>query len=88
MVGLQRPQFVLFGSSIVQLSYINEGWGAILAHIYARKKFWECNFHRAILCCDDSLQRMSQQGQPRANQCWRAPFSRSYPTRKRRHLLV
>ncbi|XP_061955239.1 GDSL esterase/lipase WDL1-like isoform X1 [Populus nigra] len=37
MVGLQRPQFVLFGSSIVQLSYINEGWGAILAHIYARK---------------------------------------------------
>jgi hypothetical protein len=31
---------VLFGSSIVQLSYINEGWGAILAHIYARKVFF------------------------------------------------
>ncbi|XP_073261377.1 GDSL esterase/lipase WDL1 isoform X4 [Populus alba] len=37
MGGLERPKFVLFGSSIVQLSYINEGWGAALAHIYARK---------------------------------------------------
>ncbi|CAK7343934.1 unnamed protein product, partial [Dovyalis caffra] len=37
MVGPERPQFVLFGSSIVQFSYVNEGWGAILAHIYARK---------------------------------------------------
>ncbi|KAK7836083.1 gdsl esterase/lipase cprd49 [Quercus suber] len=37
MVGPIRPQFVLFGSSIVQLSYSDEGWGAILADIYARK---------------------------------------------------
>ncbi|KAM3737705.1 hypothetical protein ACB098_09G076200 [Castanea mollissima] len=37
MVGPMRPQFVLFGSSIVQLSYSNEGWGAILADRYARK---------------------------------------------------
>ncbi|KAK2361083.1 GDSL esterase/lipase CPRD49 [Trifolium repens] len=31
-----RPQFVLFGSSIVQHSYY-EGWGATLSHLYARK---------------------------------------------------
>ncbi|XP_057984254.1 GDSL esterase/lipase WDL1-like isoform X2 [Malania oleifera] len=37
MVGPGRPQFVLFGSSIVQFSYSNEGWGATLADIYARK---------------------------------------------------
>ncbi|XP_031261944.1 GDSL esterase/lipase CPRD49-like isoform X3 [Pistacia vera] len=37
MVGPERPQFVLFGSSIVQLSFSNEGWGSILADIYARK---------------------------------------------------
>ncbi|KAJ7959655.1 GDSL esterase/lipase CPRD49 [Quillaja saponaria] len=37
MVGPVRPQFVLFGSSIVQLSFSNGGWGAILADIYARK---------------------------------------------------
>ncbi|KAL3585766.1 hypothetical protein D5086_012633 [Populus alba] len=37
MVGPERPQFVLFGSSIIQFSYSNEGWGALLAHIYARK---------------------------------------------------
>ena len=37
MVGPQRPQFVLFGSSIVQLSYANGGWGAILSDVYARK---------------------------------------------------
>lgn len=37
MVGPVRPQFVLFGSSIVQLSYSLQGWGAILAHLYARK---------------------------------------------------
>jgi hypothetical protein len=40
MVGPERPQFVLFGSSIVQFSYSNEGWGALLAHIYARKVFF------------------------------------------------
>ncbi|KAL9230194.1 hypothetical protein vseg_005579 [Gypsophila vaccaria] len=37
MVGPTRPQFVLFGSSIVQLSFSNGGWGANLADIYARK---------------------------------------------------
>ncbi|OWM87428.1 GDSL esterase/lipase CPRD49 [Punica granatum] len=37
MVGPQRPQFVLFGSSIVQLSYSNGGWGAILSDVYSRK---------------------------------------------------
>ncbi|XP_019465446.1 PREDICTED: GDSL esterase/lipase CPRD49-like [Lupinus angustifolius] len=31
-----RPKFVLFGSSIVQFSY-HEGWGATLAHLYARQ---------------------------------------------------
>lgn len=37
MVGLSRPSIVLFGSSIVQYSFSNGGWGAILADIYARK---------------------------------------------------
>ncbi|XP_072969192.1 GDSL esterase/lipase WDL1 [Typha angustifolia] len=37
MVGPDRPEFVLFGSSIVQYSFGNEGWGATLADIYARK---------------------------------------------------
>ncbi|PON92254.1 Lipase [Trema orientale] len=37
MIGPLRPQFVLFGSSIVQYSFGNEGWGAILADLYARK---------------------------------------------------
>ncbi|CAN1853718.1 GDSL esterase/lipase CPRD49 [Linum perenne] len=37
MVGPARPQIVLFGSSIVQLSFGNGGWGAILSDIYSRK---------------------------------------------------
>ncbi|KAK7845770.1 gdsl esterase/lipase cprd49 [Quercus suber] len=37
MDGPVRPKFVLFGSSIVQDSFSNEGWGAILATLYARK---------------------------------------------------
>ncbi|XP_071698589.1 GDSL esterase/lipase CPRD49-like [Rutidosis leptorrhynchoides] len=37
MVGPRRPQFVLFGSSIVEFSFGDQGWGAILAHIYSRK---------------------------------------------------
>ncbi|CAI9298679.1 unnamed protein product [Lactuca saligna] len=37
MVGPRRPRFVLFGSSIVQGSFGKQGWGAILADIYARK---------------------------------------------------
>lgn len=32
-----RPQFVLFGSSIVQLSLKAGGWGSILADLYDRK---------------------------------------------------
>ncbi|CAN6565402.1 unnamed protein product [Malus baccata var. baccata] len=37
MVGPTRPEFVLFGSSIVQMSYDRRGWGAILADIYSRR---------------------------------------------------
>ncbi|KAL2479477.1 GDSL esterase/lipase [Abeliophyllum distichum] len=37
MAGPGRLQFVLFGSSIVQMSYNIGGWGAILADLYARK---------------------------------------------------
>ncbi|XP_071722627.1 GDSL esterase/lipase CPRD49-like [Rutidosis leptorrhynchoides] len=37
MVGPRRPQFVLFGSSIVEFSFGDQGWGAILADIYSRK---------------------------------------------------
>lgn len=37
MVGPIRPQFVLFGSSVVQMSYNVGGWGAILTDLYARK---------------------------------------------------
>ncbi|KAG4922126.1 hypothetical protein JHK87_050793 [Glycine soja] len=37
MVGPMRPKIVLFGSSIVQMSFDNGGWGAILANLYARK---------------------------------------------------
>ncbi|PWA96474.1 SGNH hydrolase-type esterase domain-containing protein [Artemisia annua] len=37
MVGPRRPQFVLFGSSIVEYSFGEQGWGAILADIYSRK---------------------------------------------------
>ncbi|KAK8954041.1 GDSL esterase/lipase CPRD49 [Platanthera zijinensis] len=37
MTAPSRPLIVLFGSSIVQFSFSNGGWGAILADIYARK---------------------------------------------------
>lgn len=37
MVAPARPQFVLFGSSIVQLSYSHSGWGSFLSDIYSRK---------------------------------------------------
>ncbi|WVZ14358.1 hypothetical protein V8G54_011924 [Vigna mungo] len=37
MAGPLRPQIVLFGSSIIQMSFDNGGWGAILANLYARK---------------------------------------------------
>ncbi|KAJ3684061.1 hypothetical protein LUZ61_013225 [Rhynchospora tenuis] len=37
MVGPERPVIALFGSSFVQYSFSNGGWGAILADVYARK---------------------------------------------------
>ncbi|XP_031115317.1 GDSL esterase/lipase CPRD49 [Ipomoea triloba] len=58
MVGPQRPQFVLFGSSIVQLSFSNGGWGAILADVYARKAdivlrgYYGWNSRRAVQVLD------------------------------------
>ncbi|KAL5568560.1 hypothetical protein UlMin_025135 [Ulmus minor] len=58
MVGPDRPQFVLFGSSIVQLSYSNGGWGAILSDIYARKAdillrgYYGWNSRRALQVLD------------------------------------
>nr|GLL40321.1 GDSL esterase/lipase CPRD49 isoform X2 [Ipomoea trifida] len=58
MVGPQRPQFVLFGSSIVQLSFSNGGWGAILADVYARKAdivlrgYYGWNSRRAVQILD------------------------------------
>nr|AAL31218.1 At2g38180/F16M14.11 [Arabidopsis thaliana] len=36
MVGPVRPQIVLFGSSIVQYSFTDRGWGATLADLYSR----------------------------------------------------
>lgn len=41
-VGPNRPLFVLFGSSIVQLSYYFDGWGAALTGFYARKVLLSC----------------------------------------------
>ncbi|KAF5736576.1 SGNH hydrolase-type esterase superfamily protein [Tripterygium wilfordii] len=58
MVGQGRPRFVLFGSSIVQLSFSNGGWGAILADVYARKAdiilrgYYGWNSHRAVQVLD------------------------------------
>lgn len=39
MVGPARPLFVLFGSSIVQLSFGNGGWGSIIADLYSRRVY-------------------------------------------------
>ncbi|KAK6135807.1 hypothetical protein DH2020_030502 [Rehmannia glutinosa] len=58
MVGPERPLFVLFGSSIVQLSFSNGGWGAILSDIYARKAdiitrgYYGWNSRRAVQILD------------------------------------
>ncbi|CAM8952584.1 unnamed protein product [Rhodiola kirilowii] len=58
MTGPARPQFVLFGSSIVQLSYSNGGWGATLADVYARKAdillrgYYGWNSRRAVQVLD------------------------------------
>ncbi|GAV85604.1 Lipase_GDSL domain-containing protein [Cephalotus follicularis] len=59
MVGPVRPQFVLFGSSIVQLSFCTGGWGAILSDIYARKAdiflrgYYGWNSRRALQVLDE-----------------------------------
>jgi hypothetical protein len=45
-----RPVFVLFGSSIVQFSFSNGGWGATLADIYARKVLPLANFPPSSSC--------------------------------------
>jgi hypothetical protein len=45
-----RPLFVLFGSSIVQYSFSNGGWGAALADIYARKVRYACCCIISVLC--------------------------------------
>uniref|UniRef100_A0A7N0UNB5 SGNH hydrolase-type esterase domain-containing protein n=1 Tax=Kalanchoe fedtschenkoi TaxID=63787 RepID=A0A7N0UNB5_KALFE len=37
MVGPERPQIVLFGSSIVQFCFSEQGWGSILANLYSRR---------------------------------------------------
>ncbi|KAE9622233.1 putative SGNH hydrolase-type esterase domain-containing protein [Lupinus albus] len=37
MVGSVRPKFVLFGSSIIQHSFYDHGWAAILSHLYSRQ---------------------------------------------------
>ncbi|KVI04863.1 Lipase, GDSL [Cynara cardunculus var. scolymus] len=58
MIGPERPQIVLFGSSIVQLSFSNDGWGATLADVYARKAdivlrgYYGWNSRRAIKVLD------------------------------------
>lgn len=58
MVGPSRPQFVLFGSSIVQLSFSNGGWGSILSDVYARKAdiilrgYYGWNSRRAVQVLD------------------------------------
>ena len=44
MAGPLRPQIVLFGSSIIQMSFDNGGWGAILANLYARKVLLQFSF--------------------------------------------
>ncbi|GMI77282.1 hypothetical protein HRI_001397500 [Hibiscus trionum] len=65
MVGPVRPQFFLFGSSIVQLSFSNGGWGAILADVYARKAdillrgYYGWNSRRALECSIVFSQRMN-----------------------------
>lgn len=52
MAGPLRPQIVLFGSSIIQMSFDNGGWGAILANLYARKVLLLFSFivFKTLLC--------------------------------------
>ncbi|CAI0443649.1 unnamed protein product [Linum tenue] len=59
MVGPSRPQFVLFGSSIVQLSFGNGGWGSSLSEIYSRRAdvfvrgYYGWNSRRAVQVLDE-----------------------------------
>ncbi|KAK4385331.1 GDSL esterase/lipase CPRD49 [Sesamum angolense] len=74
MVGPERPLFVLFGSSIVQLSFSNGGWGAILSDIYARKAdiitrgYYGWNSRRAVQIIDQVFPKriFRAQGSPLA----------------------
>ena len=59
MLGTLRPQFVLFGSSIVQYSYY-EGWGATLSHLYARKVIFF--LHLETLMCSADLVCLGERG--------------------------
>ncbi|KAI8540099.1 hypothetical protein RHMOL_Rhmol09G0235700 [Rhododendron molle] len=65
MVGPKRPQFVLFGSSIVQLSFSNGGWGAILADVYSRKAdivlrgYYGWNSRRALQVLDEVFPKVT-----------------------------
>ncbi|KAJ6432520.1 hypothetical protein OIU84_019706 [Salix udensis] len=58
MVGPSRPQFVFFGSSIVQLCFSHGGWGSILSDIYSRKAdillrgYYGWNSRRAVQVLD------------------------------------
>lgn len=58
MVGPSRPQFVFFGSSIVQLCFSHGGWGSVLSDIYSRKAdillrgYYGWNSRRAIQVLD------------------------------------
>ncbi|KAK2361082.1 GDSL esterase/lipase CPRD49 [Trifolium repens] len=65
-----RPQFVLFGSSIVQFNHYGEGWGATLAHLYARKAdivlrgYASWNSKRALQIVDNLFPKNSTAQQP------------------------
>ena len=65
-----RPLFVLFGSSIVQYSFSNGGWGAALADIYARKVRYACCCIKSVrLCFSHLLQAPAPP--PRRRRWWR-----------------
>ena len=67
-----RPLCVLFGSSIVQYSFSNGGWGAALADIYARKvRYAYCCIKYVLvrLCCSHLLQAPAPP--PRRRRWWR-----------------
>ncbi|KAK2414678.1 GDSL esterase/lipase CPRD49 [Trifolium repens] len=65
-----RPQIVLFGSSIVQFNHYGEGWGATLAHLYARKAdivlrgYASWNSRRALQIVDNLFPKNATAQQP------------------------